>query len=88
MVCFSERICGSKCNLLLNLTPRHFVESDDLRGMSLMKIFRNANCVFILALEILMSYVLLASVQISNLSSGSSVVDMLNLIECNSISPA
>ena len=39
-------------------TPRYFVESDGLIGMSFMKIFGNAGSVFNLAMEILMSSVL------------------------------
>ena len=51
-------MCWSKFNLLSNLTPRYFVESDDLIGMSFMKIFGNAGSIFNLAVEILMSSVL------------------------------
>ena len=48
----------SKFNLFSNLTSRYFVELDALIGMSFMKIFRNAGSIFILAVEILMSSVL------------------------------
>ena len=51
-------MCWSKFNLLSNLTPRYFVELYGLIRMSFMKIFGNAGSVFILAVEILMSYVL------------------------------
>ena len=51
-------MCWSKFNLLSNLTLRYFVESDDLIGMSFMKIFGNAGSIFNLAVEILMSSVL------------------------------
>ena len=50
-------MCWLKFNLLSNLTTRYFVELDALIGMSFMKIFGNAGSVFILAVEILMSYV-------------------------------
>ena len=56
VVCFSERMCWLKFNLLSNLTTRYFVELYALICMS-MKIFGNAGSVFILAVEILMSYV-------------------------------
>ena len=58
MVCFSERMCWSKFNLLSNLTPRYFVESDGLIGMSFMKKIWNAGNKFILTIDILMSSVL------------------------------
>ena len=51
-------MCWSKFNLLSNLTPRYFVELDGLIGMSFMKIFGNADSIFNLAVEILMSSVL------------------------------
>ena len=51
-------MCWSNFNLLSNLTPRYFVESDGFIGISFMKIFGNAGSVFNLAVEICMSYVL------------------------------
>ena len=48
----------SKFNMMSNLTPRYFIESNGFIGQAFMKIFRNAGCVFILAVDILMSYVL------------------------------
>ena len=48
----------SKFNMLSNFIPRYFVESDCLIGMSFMKIFGNAGSIFNLAVEILMSSVL------------------------------
>ena len=52
-------MCWSKNNLLSNLTPRYYVESDSLIGMSFRKIFLNAGSIFNLAVDILMSSVLL-----------------------------
>ena len=75
MVSFSERMCWSKFNLFLNFIPRYFVESDGLIGMSFMKIFGNAGSIFNLAVEILMSSVLVEC------SSKSFVVSQL----CNSV---
>ena len=49
-------MCWSKFNLLSNFTPRYFVELDGLICMS--KIFGNAGSIFNLAVEILMSSVL------------------------------
>ena len=57
-------------NLLSDLTPRYF-ESDDFIAMSFMKIFWNAGFIFNLAVEILMSSVLV------ELSSKSFVVSQL-----------
>ena len=51
-------MCWSKFNLLSNFIPRYFVELDCLIGMSFMKIFGNAGSIFNLAVEILMSSVL------------------------------
>ena len=51
-------MCWSKFNLLSNLTPRYVVESDCLICMSFMKIFGNAGSIFNLAVDILISYVL------------------------------
>ena len=48
----------SKFNLFSNFIPRYFVKLDGLIGMSFMKIFGNAGSIFNLAVEILMSYVL------------------------------
>ena len=48
-----------KFNLLSNLTPRYFVESDDFIGQSFMKIFENAGSIFNLAVEIFMNSVLI-----------------------------
>ena len=48
----------SKFNLLSNLIQRYFVESDGFIGMSFMYIFGNAGSVFILAVDILMSSIL------------------------------
>ena len=39
-------MCWSKFNLLSNLTPRYFVESDVFIGMSFIKIFGNAGSIF------------------------------------------
>ena len=47
-----------KVNLLSNFIPRYFVELDGLIGMSFMKIFGNAGSIFNLAVEILISSVL------------------------------
>ena len=51
-------MCWSKFNLLSNLTPRYFVESVGFISISFMKIFGNAGSIFNLAVEILMSSVL------------------------------
>ena len=68
-------MCWSKFNLLSNLTPRYFVELDDFICMSFMIIFGKAGSIFNLAVEILMSYVLV------EFSSKSFVVSQL----CNSV---
>ena len=88
-------MCWSKFNSLSNLTPRYFVELYGLIGMSFIKIFGNSGSVFILAVEILMSYVLV------EFSSKSFVVSQLcksvrqlcscsveSMLECNSITSA
>ena len=77
------------------LTPRCFVESDGLIGMSFMKIFGNAVSIFNLAVDILISSVLV------EFSSKLFVVSQLcksvrqvcswsedSMLECNSISSA
>ena len=51
-------MCWSKFNLLSNLIQRYFVESDGFIGISFMKIFGSAGSVFILAVDILLSYIL------------------------------
>ena len=66
----------SNFNLLSNLTPRYFVESDGFIGMSFIKIFGNVGSIFNLAVEILMSSVLV------EFSSKSCVVSQL----CKSVS--
>ena len=52
-------MCWSKFNLLSNCILRYFVELDGLIGMSFIKIFGNAGSIFNLAVEILMSSVLI-----------------------------